>query len=510
MNGRSWKDTPGGQFADPLESNIPEYSVEEISIAIRRTVEERFDRIRVRGEVSSLSRPRSGHIYLNFKKDRHQLDAVIWRSTALRLKKLPEEGMEYVATGNLTTYSGNSRYQLIIDKIEPAGKGALLAMIEERRARLQAEGLFDSDRKQPLPFIPNLIGVVTSPSGAVIRDILHRLRDRFPRTVLVWPVAVQGPSCADEVASAIRGFNALSAGGPIPRPDLLIVARGGGSFEDLLGFNEESVVRAAAESKIPLISAVGHESDTTLIDYAADLRAPTPTAAAERAVPVRVELSERLRLLDARHVVAMRRSVESNRQRLQDIGRSLPQPEALFAIPRQRFDHSAERLPLAFNSMIQKHELALAGVAMRLARPAAIELAQRRYDRLAADLGRQAEARILAVRGSLTAVMARFGQRLLRGRLAAEEPHLEYLSERMSAAIAARRDSRRVSLDATSRLLWSLGYRQTLARGYTVVRADGKVAASRLAASSAEQLDIEFRDGHIVVSASGGKELAEK
>ncbi|MGC9370073.1 MAG: exodeoxyribonuclease VII large subunit, partial [Paracoccaceae bacterium] len=270
--------------------NAPEFSVTEISGAVKRLIEGEFAHIRVRGEIGRVSRPRSGHIYLDLKDDRNVLAGVIWKGVANRLATQPEEGMEVVATGRLTTFGGQSRYQMVIEEIAPAGMGALMAMLEKRKKQLEAEGLFAAERKRPLPYLPEIIGVITSPSGAVIRDILHRLRDRFPRKVLVWPVAVQGANCAAEVTRAIEGFNRLTPGGALPRPDLLIVARGGGSIEDLWGFNEEAVARAAAASQIPLISAVGHETDTTLIDFVADRRAPTPTAAAELAVPVRMEL----------------------------------------------------------------------------------------------------------------------------------------------------------------------------------------------------------------------------
>ena len=270
--------------------NVPEFSVSEISQAVKRTLEGTFERVRVRGEISGFKRAASGHLYMAMKDDAAVLDAVCWRGTAGRLSIQPEDGMEVIATGRLTSYPGRSKYQIVIDSLELAGEGALLKLLEDRRRKLAAEGLFDEGRKQALPFLPQVIGVVTSPTGAVIRDILHRLADRFPRHVLVWPVLVQGEGAAEQVAAAIRGFNALPPAGKVPRPDLLIVARGGGSLEDLWAFNEEVVVRAAAESQIPLISAVGHETDTTLIDYAADRRAPTPTAAAEIAVPVRREL----------------------------------------------------------------------------------------------------------------------------------------------------------------------------------------------------------------------------
>ncbi|TGN56574.1 exodeoxyribonuclease VII large subunit, partial [Paracoccus liaowanqingii] len=275
-------------------SNAHEFTVSELSGALKRSIEDQFGRVRVRAEVGRVSRPGSGHLYFDLKDDRAVLAAVTWKGQAARLVQRPEEGMEVIATGRLTTFPGQSKYQMIVDQIEPAGAGALMAMLDRRRKALAAEGLFDEDRKRPLPFLPRVIGVVTSPSGAVIRDILHRLRDRFPTRVLIWPVAVQGEGCAPQVSAAIRGFNALPPDGPVPRPDLIIVARGGGSLEDLWGFNEEAVVRAAADSAIPLISAVGHETDTTLIDFAADRRAPTPTAAAEMAVPVRADLAARL------------------------------------------------------------------------------------------------------------------------------------------------------------------------------------------------------------------------
>ena len=286
---------------DPAEGlNSPEFTVTEISGAIKRVIEGEFGHVRIKGEVGRVSRPRSGHIYLDLKDDKSVISGVIWKGVSARLDTQPEEGMEVVATGRVTTFGGQSKYQIVIEDIKPAGMGALMALLEKRKAALTAEGLFAQERKRPLPYLPRAIGVVTSPSGAVIRDILHRLAERFPLPVHVWPVAVQGKACAPEVAAAIRGFNALPEDGPIPRPDVLIVARGGGSVEDLWGFNEEVVARAATESAIPVISAVGHETDTTLIDYVADRRAPTPTAAAELAVPVRLDLMGGLRDYAAR------------------------------------------------------------------------------------------------------------------------------------------------------------------------------------------------------------------
>ncbi|ETX27145.1 exodeoxyribonuclease VII large subunit, partial [Roseivivax isoporae] len=332
---------------DEDSGNTPEFTVSEISGAVKRTIEGAFGHVRIRGEVGRVSRPRSGHVYLDLKDDRAVISGVVWKGTAVRLDTQPEEGLEVVATGRLTTFPGQSKYQMVIEDIRPAGQGALMAMLEKRRTALAAEGLFDEARKRPLPFLPEVIGVVTSPSGAVIRDILHRLRERFPRKVLIWPVAVQGAACAPEVARAIAGFNALTPGGALPRPDLLIVARGGGSIEDLWGFNEEAVVRAAAASDIPLISAVGHETDTTLIDFAADRRAPTPTAAAEIAVPVRRDLLAWTGEMQARLGRAVADRLDRRAERLRDLSRALPRPDALLDPARQRLDIASERLPAA-------------------------------------------------------------------------------------------------------------------------------------------------------------------
>lgn len=288
----------GAEMSDLLDDpipgqNTPEYTVSEISGEVKRTLEGSFGRIRVRGEVGRVFKARSGHLYYDIKDDRNVLACTTWKGQISGLSVVPEEGLEVVVTGRLTAFGAQSKYNLNVDEVSVAGQGALMALLEKRKKQLESEGLFAPERKKPLPYLPQIIGVVTSPSGAVIRDILHRLRDRFPRKVLIWPVAVQGANCAPEVARAIEGFNQLTPGGALPRPDLIIVARGGGSIEDLWGFNEEIVARAAAASDIPLISAVGHETDTTLIDFVSDQRAPTPTAAAELAVPVRMELLAR-------------------------------------------------------------------------------------------------------------------------------------------------------------------------------------------------------------------------
>src|SRR5687768_16805710 len=346
--------------------NAPALSVSELSTALKRTVEGAFDHVRVRGEISGFKRVGSGHCYFTLKDDAACMDAVIWRGTAASLRFAPEDGVEVVATGKLTTYPARSRYQIVVERLELAGQGALMALLDKRRRQLAAEGLFDSERKRPLPFAPRVIGVVTSPTGAVIRDILHRLEDRCPCHVILWPVPVQGEGAAAKVAAAIRGFAALDGSGPVPRPDLLIVARGGGSIEDLWAFNEEEVVRAAAESPIPLISAVGHETDTTLIDHAADLRAPTPTAAAELAVPVRAELFALLADLGRRAADCLGARAGRARERLELTVCRWPRPEALFAPAIQRSDELGERLPRALAARAGHARADLNAVAPRL------------------------------------------------------------------------------------------------------------------------------------------------
>src|SRR2546422_6852271 len=328
--------------------NLVEFTVSELAAALKRTVEDAYAYVRVRGEISGFRGPHaSGHCYFALKDEGAKIEAVIWKSAFARMRIKPEEGLEVLVTGRLTTYPGKSTYQIVIETLEPAGLGALMALLEERKKKLAAEGLFDAARKQLLPFLPERIGVVTSPTGAVIRDILHRLADRFPRHVMVWPVRVQGDGCAEQVAAAIHGFNALALDGSPCRPDLLIVARGGGSLEDLWSFNEEIVVRAAAASMIPLISAVGHETDVTLIDFAADVRAPTPSAAAELAVPVRIELCARVESLARRSLGCWQRGEEARRSELRAAIRALPTAEELLALPRQRLDHASTRLPRA-------------------------------------------------------------------------------------------------------------------------------------------------------------------
>ncbi|MBR9826056.1 MAG: exodeoxyribonuclease VII large subunit [Alphaproteobacteria bacterium] len=326
------------------DGNVHEFTVSELAGSLKRTVEDAFGHVRVRGELGRVVVAKSGHVYFDIKDERSVIASIAWKGTAAHFRFKPEEGLEVIIEGRMSTYPGRSQYQLIVDTMEPAGAGALMALLEERKKQLAAEGLFAPERKKAIPFLPRTIGVVTSPTGAVIRDILHRLEDRFPRHVLLWPVLVQGEGADRQIAAAIRGFNAIEPGGSVPRPDVLIVARGGGSIEDLWSFNEEAVVRAAAESDIPLISAVGHETDTTLIDFASDRRAPTPTGAAEMAVPVRAELKARLDMLGGRLVAALSRTIETKRTELRSAARALPKPTALLELKRQRFDMVADRL----------------------------------------------------------------------------------------------------------------------------------------------------------------------
>ena len=443
-----------GGAAGLAVSNLPEFTVSEISQAVKRTIEGAFGRVRVRGEVSGFKRAASGHLYMSLKDEAAVLDAVCWRGTASRLAFPPEDGLEMVFTGQLTTYPGRSKYQLVIEEVEPAGEGALMALLEKRRKALAAEGLFDDARKQELPFLPELIGVVTSPTGAVIRDILHRLADRFPRHVLIWPVAVQGTEAAAQIAAAITGFNRLAPGGPVPRPDLLIVARGGGSLEGLWAFNEEIVVRAAAASEIPLISAVGHETDTTLIDFAADTRAPTPTAAAEMAVPVRAELAMTVSDLGRRAAGAVTRRIEEARIQLLAAERGLRSPRELLETAMQRLDDLAEDLRKALVNGLETRKSWLAEAAARL-HPS-------------------------HVRREIKAERTRTGE----------------LARRLATAMAHYLRDLRTTLDSQAKMLDSLSYERVLDRGYAVVRDESAQPVTSAAATHPGMaLTIGFHDG---------------
>lgn len=435
-------------------TNVPEYSVSELSTAVKRTLEEGFEHVRVRGEVGRLSRPGSGHLYFDLKDENAVISAVAWKGVARGWRFQPEQGLEVIVTGRLTTFAGQSKYQIIVETVEPAGVGALMALLEERRKKLAAEGLFDAARKQELPYLPRVIGVVTSPTGAVIRDILHRLADRFPTHVIVWPVRVQGDSAAGEIAAAIRGFNALPETGPITRPDLLIVGRGGGSVEDLWCFNEEVVVRAAADSMIPLISAVGHETDVTLIDYAADKRAPTPTGAAEMAVPVRGELVAYVEDLGTRQRQALRRSTANLKDRLRAAERGLPRPADLLATARQRLDLAASRLSAGLAAAASAKRVALARLESRLA------------------------------------------PRLLGQQIMTRRERLFDQARRLAPSYARTVAQRRDRLTGLGKLLHSLSYANILERGFALVKkADDELVRSAAALADGDQVSIVFADG---------------
>ena len=450
--------TAADAWAEPGRSNQLEYTVSELAAALKRSIEENFSLVRVRGEISGFKRHGSGHWYFALKDADAVLDAVCWRTTAMRLSVQPEDGMEVIATGRLTTYPGRSKYQLIVDSIELAGIGALLKLLEERRKRLAAEGLFAAERKKKLPFLPGVIGVVTSPTGAVIRDILHRLADRFPRRVVVWPVAVQGENAAAQVAAALEGFTRLGPARLVPRPDLIIGARGGGSLEDLMAFNEEIVVRATAASAIPLISAVGHETDTTLIDHASDRRAPTPTAAAEIAVPVRLDLIADLGSKTSRLAQGLGRLFSESRLHLAGLARGLPDPHDLIGSAAQRLDDRSERLRLAMQGRLTAARTQLAAARLR---PAA----------LAADIAR------------------------IRARLDEIAPRLATAANR---AVAEQRRA----VDGLAGRLTSLSdtHERRLNEGYVVVRRGDTIIADATKVTPGV-LELEFHDGKVDVVA---------
>ncbi len=461
-------DSGGGLVARtrPGDNSEP-LTITEISSRLKRVVEDQFGFVRLRGELSGVKRAASGHLYCALKDEKAVIDGVMWRGNAQRLSFNPEDGIEVVASGKLTTYPGRSKYQIVIDSMEIAGEGALLALLEKTRARLKAEGLFAPERKQRLPYMPRVIGVVTSPTGAVIRDILHRLSDRFPSHVLVWPVLVQGQGSAEQVAAAVRGFSEIQPGGPVPRPDLVIVARGGGSVEDLWGFNEEVVVRAIADCTIPIISAVGHETDTTLADYAADARAPTPTAAAEMAVPVRAELLAAVEDLALRQKRAAPRPIALGRERLETRVQRLPRPEALLQPQAQRLDDLSERLRRGLSDRAAQARALLMADKARLSAP----LLRSRLD--------QASNRLIA---------ARLEPKLVQQRLSREQ-------ERFGAL---------------ERLYLSLNPKAPLGRGFVLVTGDsGELLRSRADAATQSVLAIEFADGVLEAVPAGSARPAK-
>jgi exodeoxyribonuclease VII large subunit len=507
--------------APELRPNTAEFTVSELSAALRRTVEDAYGHVRVRGEISGFRGPHSsGHCYFALKDQSAKIEAVIWKGTHGRMRFKPQEGLEVIATGRLTTYPGSSKYQIVIEALEPAGIGALMALMEERKRKLAAEGLFDEKRKRPLPWLPETIGIVTSPTGAVIRDILHRLADRFPRRVLVWPVKVQGDGSAEQVAAAIRGFNALLAGGKIPRPDLLIVARGGGSLEDLWSFNEEIVVRAAAESKIPLISAVGHETDVTLIDFAADKRAPTPTAAAEMAVPVRSELVIEVASMARRAFGCWQRGQEARRTELRSALRALPSREELLAIPRQRLDHASAALPRALRASTHMHHRRFASAAAVLTPRALklrIERAKENVRSLNGRVTRCIQVQGVRRRERFSSITLRLGASLRanaeahRHRLARELERTHRFAERSTRAVKVLIEARAARVERASTLLGALSYKSVLARGYALVRdAEGAPLRNAKAVKPGEHLALEFSDGTVGATADGEAATAAK
>ena len=508
-------------LAEFRPGNLLEFTVSELSAALKRTVEDAYGHVRVRGEISGFRGAHSsGHCYFALKDQSAKIEAVIWKGVHGRMRFKPQEGLEVIATGKLTTYPGSSKYQIVIEALEPAGIGALMALMEERKKKLAAEGLFDEARKQLLPWLPETIGIITSPTGAVIRDILHRLADRFPRRVLVWPVKVQGEGSAEQIAAAIRGFNALTEGGKIPRPDLLIVARGGGSLEDLWSFNEEIVVRAAAESMIPLISAVGHETDVTLIDFAADRRAPTPTAAAEMAVPVRSELAVEVGSLARRVFASWQRGQEGRRTELRAALRALPSREDLVAIPRQRLDHVTAALPRALRASTHLHHRRFASVAAGLTpRTLSVQI-ERARETVRSLNGRasqcvkvQASRRQERFAGLTTRLGAslRANAQAHRHRLARDLERTHRLAERTTRAVQVLVQARMARVERASQLLGALSYKSVLARGYALVRdADGVALLSAAAVAPGAHLALEFSDGTVGATADGEGTTAAK
>jgi exodeoxyribonuclease VII large subunit len=525
------------QTASP--TNATEITVSELSSALKRTLEDRFGLVRVRGEISGYRGPHSsGHAYFSLKDEGARLDAVVWRTTFARLKFKPEEGLEVIATGKITTFAGKSAYQIVVEQLEPAGVGALMALLEARRVKLAAEGLFDAARKRPLPFLPRVIGIVTSPTGAVIRDMLHRLADRFPTRVILWPARVQGEGAAEEIAAGIVGLNALEEGGAIPRPDLIVVARGGGSLEDLWCFNEEIVVRAAAASAVPLISAVGHETDWTLIDHAADLRAPTPTAAAELGVPVRAELVARVAQAGARGLAALVRLARERRAQFRAAARALPAPKTFVSQVGQRLDALGDRMRAAREARLAAGRLALARIAGRLerhspllrvarlgerarslsgrldaARKAWIGTERARLDKALAELRpawRHARERradgfaVLARRWTLRLAEAEAG----RLRRAAE---VERVGARLGQAARRLLQARKVEAGNVGQVFAAVNYRAVLARGYALaLDARGGLLTGAEAAKAAQDFTLRFGDGDLAVSSGGAKPAPRK
>lgn len=493
-------------------SNVPEFTISELSGAIKRALEDGFGFVRLRGEISGYRGPHaSGHCYFALKDEKAKIDAVVWRGVFSKLKVAPEEGMEVVAQGRVTSYPGASKYQIVIETLEPAGVGALMAILEERRKAFAAEGVFDEDRKKPIPFLPAVVGIVTSPTGAVIRDMLAGFNERYPTRVVLWPVRVQGETSGLEVAAAVRGFNALpprGSGHPVPKPDILIVARGGGSLEDLWGFNDEAVVRAVADSDLPVISAVGHETDWTLIDLVADARAPTPTKAAEWAVPKHSELIQQNADLTARLRTSITRVTEAARSHLKAATRGLPRPENLLGPSRQSFDNLERRLPLALIANTRAHLGQLREVSARLTPGllrARLSVGDDRL-RTAAGRGREAFLRIAGDRRRrLDRVAGRLSPSSLRLRAASYRERVAVAGGRAAMAFKGRVAAERRALEAMSQLLNSLSYQGVLKRGFALVRScDGAMVRSAGAVAIGAAVELEFHDGRVNAQVKSG------
>jgi exodeoxyribonuclease VII large subunit len=489
-------------------SNLPELSVSELSSAIKKTLEGAYGYVRLRGEISGFRGAHSsGHCYFALKDERAKIEAVIWRGTVPSLRIKPAEGLEVVATGRVTTYPNSSKYQIVIDTLEPAGIGALMALLEERKRKLAAEGLFEEARKKALPFLPRVIGIVTSPTGAVIRDMLAGFTERFPAHVLLWPVRVQGETCAAEVSAAIRGFNALRPDGAIPRPDILIVARGGGALADLWGFNEEIVARAVSGSAIPIISAVGHETDWTLIDLVADARAPTPTKAAEWAVPKHSELTERMGECGTRLIGSARRLLEGMRRHLLAASRGLPRRQDIVALPRQRFDSIERRLSRGLLENARAHGLRLARAGSRLTPQlieARVERARSHLDRVSRRKSASLSRTTAPHRSRFERVSGRLRPDALAQRLARCGEQAGSLAARARTATRASIGLRRRQVEGYTKLLTSLSYQGVLQRGYALLRDEqGRSVRSAAAVGSGQRLDVQLSDGHIQVRSEG-------
>lgn len=489
-----------------IEHNMHEYTVGEISGAVKRVVEDTFGYVRVRGEISGFKRHSSGHLYFDMKDESACLASVCWKGNAAKLGMNPENGLEVICTGRITTYGGQSKYQLVVDRMELAGAGALMALLEKRKAQFIAEGLFDASRKRPLPFMPRTIGVVTSPTGAVIRDILHRLGDRFPVHVIVWPVRVQGEGAKEEIAAAISGFSTMPESSP-NRPELLIVARGGGSMEDLWCFNEEIVVRAAANCTIPLISAVGHETDTTLIDFVSDRRAPTPTAAAEMAVPVREELLLMLQEGNIRLSRSMQRFLSHEQEKLRGLVRGLPRLDSVLAAVTQRLDEWSERLShAALPALLKSKAQLLLNLASRLS-PLTLSQPIRRQQDLLSQFDERLQKAFLHRQQKqadmLASLLSRLSPAVLSRPLVRQQEVIEQLSRRHQDAFSNRYDKWVARLESAGRLLESLSYTGTLKRGFAlVVSPEGNPITSSEDLKKQESARVRFHDGETAIRVS--------